>query len=175
MTLPHVRHATIADERALYDLLVDMWRGNARGWGFDYDPAIVIGRIQEGTRPNPQDRSDPSSQRRGIIGVIEQDDRLVASIGIFLDAPLWFVNPKRQVAPTELWFYIRPAYRGRRYERLLRDYALDVRDKLREGVEGPMPLVSGFMHQGQDYSRMQALWQRLWPRARQVGSLFWID
>jgi GNAT superfamily N-acetyltransferase len=176
LPLDQVRIAGVADERALYDLLVDMWTYNSRGWGFPYSPEIVVRHIQEGTRTDLAQRSDPNDRRRAIIGVIDGETNLAATIGLFLDPPVWFTDSQVCVIPTELWFYIRPEARGKNYERALRDFALDIRDKLRRDVKGfPMPLATGFMHMGKRYGAMQHFWERLWPKARQVGSLFWID
>lgn len=170
-----VRIATSADERALYDLLVEMWRHNESGWGFSYSPEIVVRHIQEGTRPALTARADPMDRRRAIIGVIEEAGDLVATIGIFLDPPLWFVDPQQCVCPTELWFFVSEHAKGAGYRQALRKFGLEVREKLRQDVGGKMPLITGFMHQGPRYRVMQRLWERLWPGARQVGSLFWID
>lgn len=172
---PVVRIAKVAEERSIYRLLVEMWEHNNRGWGFEYSPEIVIRHIEEGTRPNLLSRSDSTDQRRAVIGVIEEEGQLVATVGLFLDAPMWFVDPRQCVCPTELWFYVSPRARGQGHRQALRNFSLDVRDKLRRDVKGRMPLITGFMHQGSRYSVMQRLWQRLWPRARQVGALFWID
>lgn len=170
-----VRLATVADERRLYDLLVEMWGHNEHGWGFAFSPEIVIRHIEEGTRPNLTQRSDPGDRRRAVIGVIEEAGALVATVGLFLDAPLWFVDPQECVCPTELWFYVSRRAHALGCRQALRDFSLDMRDKLRRDVCGKMPLITGFMHQGTRYRLMQRLWERLWPCARQVGSLFWID
>lgn len=172
---PSVRLATYQDERALYDLLVEMWKGNSNGWNFPYAPEIVLQKIEQGTRPDPQYRSNPNDQCRGIIGVIDGPNvgELIGTVGIFIEPPVWFT---REVVPTELWLYVRPSDRRSQHERALRDYALFIRERLKpEWTPYPFPLATGFMHAGKRYPGMQRLWQRLWPGARQVGSLFWID
>jgi len=172
-----VRVATAGDERPLYDLLVDMWDHNDSGWGFPYDPALVVQHIEEGTRPVLAQRSNPMDQRRAVHGVIDDPDlpgRLIASVGIFIDQVMWFT---RDIGPTELWFYIRPYARNRkRYEVALREFSFWVHQELRKGTTERMPLITGFMHQGSRFAGMERLWQRLWgKRAKRVGALWWID
>lgn len=175
-----VRLATQKDEAALFDLLVELHRHNGAGWGFAYRPALVREVIECATRPDPQTRTNPANQRRGIIGVIEgPEGKLIGTVGIFLDAPFWYSDI---LVPMEIWLYVRPEVRGRRrLEVALRDYAVDVHEKLRPSVaeyKMPFPMLTGYIHDGGDERRfrlMGRLWQRLFPGARPVGMLFWRD
>ncbi len=162
-----------ADERQLYDLLVEMWRHNGKGWGWEFDPTLVMAKIEEGTRPDPSQRSNPSDKARGIIGLIDGPHGPIGTIGIYLDSAMWF---SREVIPVELWFYIRPSERCREHSEALRDFALWVRDRLKPaGSPYPFPLATGFIHADRHFPGMMRVWRRLWPGARQIGALFWID
>lgn len=174
----NVRQAGPADETVVYDLLIALWTYNSRGWGFPYRPELVIRVIEQGTRPDPRTRSDPSDQRRGLIGVIDGDDgKLAAAVGIYLDPPVWFTDA---MIPTELWVFVRPdARNARRLERDLARFAEWAHEKLRPGPDYrlPFPMATGFMHCGtpKRFHAMGRLWQRLFPSARPVGMLFWRD
>jgi hypothetical protein len=172
-----VRIATSADERAIYALLVGMHRYNENGWGVPYDPSVVIGRIQQGTRPTPSTRSNPHDHVLGVIGVIDGGNGdLLGTVGIFLEPAMWFAG-MQACLPIELWLYVKQDARDRRrLELALRDFALDVKEKLKPETHPCRWLLqTGFMHVGARYPGMERLWRRLWPGSRQVGSLFWTD
>lgn len=172
---PLVRPAVPDDERALYHLLVEMHRYNNIGWGHPYDPATVRGHIEECTRPEPSTRTNQQDQRRGIAGVIEADDKLVATIGLFVDPATWFSGPG-YVALFEIWFFVSASHRKLGYEEQLRDYALWVHENLDpHDPSQPFHLYTGFMNPTEKFGAMQRLWHRLWPHSRQVGALFQIN
>jgi len=173
-----VRIATQADERPLYDLLMDLWTyGEERGLGWPVDPILVLRHIEEGTRPNLATRSDPMDLRRAVHGVIDDPDtpdRIIASVGLFIDQVGWYT---REMGVHELWFYVRGhARNSRHHERALRDFAFWVRQELNKGTPQPMPLISGFYYRGPRLAAMERLWQRLWgPTAEKVAALWWIE
>lgn len=165
--------ATRADERPLYDLLVEMWGHNGNGWGYSFDPTLVIARIEAGTRPDPRQRSNPNDQLRGVIGVIDSPRGLIGTIGLFSEPGMWF---SQEHALYEIWLYVKPKERRPEHTQALRDFALWVHEKLKPaGSPYPYPLATGFVHVGSRFPTMQKVWQRLWPRARQVGCLYWIE
>lgn len=170
-----VRIATIQDEEAIYNLLIELHRHNKFGWGFPYRPEIILRRIEQATRPDPDTRSDPGDKLRGVIGVIDGPDRLpVASVGLYVEPPVWFTDA---VSLSELWFYVRPGVRGApQHERALRDFSLWVHQRLRPKDHPlPFPMATGYMHVGPRSSVMARLWRRLWPGSHEVGRLFWVD
>jgi hypothetical protein len=171
-----VRVANHTDERKIFDLLVAMHRYNQAGWSHAYDPLVVMRHIEEGTRPNPATRTDPNDQRRALIGVVDgPDGDLVATIGLFVDPATWFTGPNR-VALFEIWFFVQPEYRHFHHEEALRDFALWVRQELDPHEPNqPFHLFTGFMHQGRHWRGMMRLWERLWPMAKRVGSLWMVD
>ncbi len=170
-----MRLATRADEMQIYDLLVDLWKHNAKGWGFPFDAELVLTTIECGTRPNPEDRTDPTNQRRAAIGVIDDSDgKLIGSAGIFIDPPTWFT---RAVIPVELWLHVRREARGRRHlERDLARFTDWVHESLRpKEYPTPFPLMTGFMHRGARFQAMARLWPLLFKGAKPCGMLFWKD
>src|SRR5438105_1992695 len=97
----NVRLATRADEMRLFEFLKDLHRNNGKGWGFSLEPELVMIVIECGTRPNPEDRTDPKNERRGVIGLIEEPNgEIIGSVGLFLDPPMWF---SRVLVPLEHW------------------------------------------------------------------------
>jgi hypothetical protein len=166
----------MADESALYALLVDMWKNNENGWGFPFRPEIVLARIETATRQNLATRTTPSDERMGIVGIIDgKDGRLVGSIGLFLEPAMWFTDPGTSL--TELWVFLRPEAREN-HEADLRAFAHWAHDSMRADLEKqnyklPFPLFTGFVHQGEHFEGMLRLWRR-WG-GRQVGALFRVD
>lgn len=174
-----VRLAVPADEAAVYASLVELWRFNGSGWQFPYSPLVVLTTIESATRPDPATRTDPTNQRRGIIGVIDgHGGRFDGIVGIFLDRHLWF---SESVIPVELFLFVRPGARNRRrLERDLAHYAEWVHDKLRPDpatYKDPFMLATGFMFVGSErrFAAMARLWRLLFRGARPVGMLFWRD
>lgn len=184
-----VRFATPADEGPLYSLLVALHTHNSHGWGFPFRPEIVLARIEQGTRVNPDKaeaearkvpwtpRTDPADRKRGVIGVIDgTGGRLVGSVGIFLEPPLWFSD---EVIPCEIWLFVRSEARDRqRHEKALFDWSNRAHAVLKAGLPEdypvPFPLATGFLHLGQRYPAMERLW-RWRSGGRKVGTLFWRD
>lgn len=176
-----VRPETVAfagpgDEAEIYDFLVNLWKHNDNGWGWAYDPVTVLKQIEAATRPNPQTRSDPRDERRGMIGIIRNEEgKVVASVGLFIGPLVWFSTLP---GLTELWCYVLPEARGTaRHERDLFTFARWCHDSLKRDLKGwnaPFPLVSGFMHDGPCFAVMVRLWRRLFG-GRQIGALFQRD
>lgn len=167
------RAATVADENALFDLLVDLHRHNKNGWGFPYRPEIVLDAIEAGTRPEPALRRNPANQRRGIIGVIDgAPGHLIASVGLFIDPVVWFSDA---VGLTELWLYVRPSERhAARHYRSLFAFSLWAHDHMKAQLRDyplDFPLSTGFMHLGSRLGVMERLWMRV-SGAQKCGVLF---
>lgn len=169
-----VRIATVADEAAVFDILVDLWRHNECGWGFQFSSLIVAETIECATRPDPSTRSNPHNQRRGVIGLIDGPlGRPIATVGIFLDPPVWFTET---VVPTELWLYVRPEARKRlRLESELAAFAINVKERLdpHDGSLWPMPTGFMFLGEPKRFQSMMRLWMRIFRGAKPVGMLFW--
>lgn len=178
----NVRLAGPEDEAALYQVLVDLWKHNARGWGFAYDPGLVMEAIECATRPAPEARTNRYNQRRGIIGIIDGpvdalgEKSIDGVVGVYLDPPMWF---SKATIPVELFLYVRPQARERgRYERDLARFAEWVHETLRpspEKYKDPFMMATGFMFVGSErrFHTMYRLWKRLFKSARPVGVLFW--
>ncbi len=166
-----VRIATPADEGNLYDLLVDLHRHNAAGWGAPFSPQLVFAQIEVGTRANISTRTNLNDRRLGRIGVIgEPGGRLVGSIGLFVDPQAWFTD--QAYCLVELWVYVRPEARDRRkLERALFAFAnahhAEVKASLlKSGYEFSFPMQSGFLFDSEGkigrhskFSVMTELWR----------------
>jgi hypothetical protein len=168
-----VREAGPADERGLFELLVDMHRYNDAGWGYPYDPALVRGQIEVGTRGNLKTRTDKNDKRIGIIGVIDgPDGKLAATIGLFGERPMWF---SQAMGLVELWVYVRPGA-SRRCEVELRQFARWAFDSMKADIHKtppypyPFELLTGFQHRGEHFKAMFRIWRR-WG-GRLIGMLF---
>lgn len=171
-----VKIATVDDEGDIFWFLVrELWEVNKNGWGYPYDPVLVTKKIQAGTRPNPEDRSDPNDQERGIIGIIRSNEgNIVASVGLFLGPPMWFTNV---FGMNELWLTVARNYRGIGLERRLFEFARWSQDKMKSDpamTAHKFPLSTGFYHDGSELSRMEKLWQRL-SGGRKIGVLYLRD
>jgi len=168
-----VRQATHLDEDAIYNILVDLHRHNAHGWGFPFRPEIVIGRIQAGTRPDPRARTNPTDQRRGMIGVIDGANHLIGTVGLFIENPMWFSDA---LGLSELWLYVRPEYRANKSNmRALFEFSVWAHEGMKAGLGSdyplPFPLLTGFVNLGGRYLSMSRLWRRF-SRGEECGALF---
>jgi GNAT superfamily N-acetyltransferase len=171
-----VRIATHHDERKLLNLLIELHRDNNDGWGIPYDVGVIMRRIEQGTRQDPAQRSDPGDQWRAVHGVIDSPDgqRIDASIGCFILPITWYSN---WVSITELWVYVREEERGQGLEEELAQFGLWVRERLRDPDQAFFPMVTGFLEGGKrDMRLMERLWPKIWgPKAKKIGVLYWVD
>lgn len=174
-----VRIATPRDEPALLDLLIALHRHNNYGWGHPYHEETIKTRIESGTRGMiGAPRSNPTDQRRGIIGVIgPEGERLVGSVGLFFENFFWF---SQAYSLVEIWFFIRPEARTRQHHRDLFKFTRWAHDRAKtDWPENgpPLALMTGFLwddtaRQQTAFERMRQLWRRA-SGAREFGALFW--
>lgn len=170
-----VRLATVRDEPELFKLLVDLHRFNKAGWGLPYEPGLVRRRIEAATRPNPETRTNPQDQLRGIVGVIgPEGGRLIGSVGLFIEPFFWFTSAPSLV---EIWFYVRPEERNQaQHHRDLFEFSRWTHDRLKAGMPNyrlPFDLFTGFVHMAADdkLGPMERLWRKL-SGATKAGVLF---
>jgi len=86
-----------ADEEGVFDLLMNLAEENAM---FDVDDECVYETIRMATE-----------RRGGIIGIIKDGGKPVASIGLFLDR-MWYT---KDWYVAEYWNYVHPDYRRKPY------------------------------------------------------------
>lgn len=100
--VPGVRLATKADEGDIYALLVLM---HAEMGFFTMNPEKVIAGIKQAT-----------DRQGGIIFVIDDGLRAVASLGMTISNPAWYTDDE---ALVERWNFVHPDYRRTDYARKL--------------------------------------------------------
>lgn len=132
--------------------------------GLPYRPEVVLANIRAGTRPK-------AGEPLAIIGVIDDGDELLGSVGLFLGQAAWFVDDIWWL--FERWLYVRPTDPDRaKHADELFDWAREQRDKMRAdlGPDYPWPFevvmswTGGDRHEAKD---------RLWARhGKKVGSSF---
>lgn len=156
-----VRVATIADEVALYKLLLKLEPSN--DMGFKRDDQKVWAHVNTVCRGTG-----------GVAGVIDgPNGTLIGSIGITASQPWysseWFLS--------EVWCFVDPAYRkGTRYGEALFEFARWHQQDLSQRVGRNLPLEISFL----SYRRVAAkdrLWRRLAGEnagGRWIGSTFLI-
>lgn len=151
-----VRHATEADEVALFDLLSEMYVENAIG-AHPVSRDKVMAAIRKGT------------QRRGtFIGVIDgHDGRPAASMALELTdywySEDWFLH--------ERWMFVRADSRKSRYDEALFRWADGIRCGMGDRTGRPWEIVMAFWTPTRLAAKL-----RLWGRyARQVGGVFIMD
>lgn len=166
--------ASHQDEDDIYSFLVSLWANNSSGWGYFYSPPIVLRQIEVGTRQDPKTRSDPTDERRGIIGIIRDEGKITASVGLFIMPPVWFTTLP---GLTELWLHVKPGADAR-YEQDLFDFCAWAHQTMKRDLSGkwnaPFPLSTGFMHRGKRFEAMERLWRRR-SRGHKAGVLFIAD
>lgn len=152
-----VRIATQTDEGAIYDLLAGPEGLHAdNGVGVGFSPVKVWGRIRTATEG-----------RGGIIGLIDGDHEIAASVGLFFDSP-WYSDT---VYLAELWLYVRPVYRSRGYAAELFGFAKECRQKLAEGSGEPLWLMTSVVSRKRLGAKM-----KYWARhADLIGGIYVVD
>ena len=143
-----VRVAGWHDEAAIYDFLVNgLYKDNPLSLPFS--PNVVLDQIQLATR-----------KRLGVIGLIEDGEQIVGSVGVFMSAPAWFVDPKEVTWGRELWLYVRTfARHGTRHCRDLFEFMRWFRDGIRRDNVSNFEIITGPATR----DRLE-LKERLWAR-----------
>lgn len=106
---PGVRIAGPRDAQAIFNLLVELYRENAIQ---KISERKVWGWIQRATSPVPDE------SQLGIIGVIDGEKEIEASIGMFL-SELWYTEDKHI---DEFWNYVRPQYRRSSHAKIMIEF-----------------------------------------------------
>jgi len=150
------------DEPAIYDFLVNgLHKENDLGLPFSTD--TVYRQIQQATR-----------DRRGAIGLIEDEGQIVGSVGIFLTSPAWFVDSRDLTWGRELWLYVRTfARHGTRHFHDLFAFMKWFRDGMRAGLppdhKGGFEIITG----PASNDRLE-LKERLWARYGRRSAAYFI-
>jgi GNAT superfamily N-acetyltransferase len=124
-------------------------------FGDDVDEGRIKEHILRGTRRDG-----------GLHGVIDGDAELAGSIGVIWDR--WWYSKRFMF--SQLWFFVRPKYRSRGYERDLINWAKWHRAEMEKAVEHPVPLVHTVISQKRLPAKL-----RLWRRhsdAEMAGGIF---
>jgi len=153
-----VRHAIPADERALFDILIDLHRHGIQRL-FPYDFGKVVAMIEGATK-----------QRGIIIGLVDAPDRdnyIAGMIRLSLEEWEW----SRCAFIVMRQLYVREEYRkGTRYADALMKFGEEIREHFQEEVDYPVVLESSYV---QEDPRRLGVQDRFWGRwGRRVGSIF---
>jgi hypothetical protein len=152
------------DEADIYDFLVNgLYKENPPG--FPFSPEAALRQIELATRDN-----------LGKIGIIKGEGQIVASVGIFLASPAWFVDSRDVTWARELWFYVRTfARNGTRHYRDLFQFMRWFRDGIRAGL--PPDHIGGFeIITGPATRDRLDLKEKLWARyGSKVGVSFILE
>jgi GNAT superfamily N-acetyltransferase len=149
------RLAVPADEDALYDLLMALAADNDT-FGDELSESRIREYILKGTRIDG-----------GMHGVIDGDGELAASVGLVWDR-WWYA---KNFGLAQLWLFVRPEYRRRRYDDALIAWAKLMRVRMAEGVDHPVPLIHTVISQKRLPAKL-----RLWRRhgGEMIGGIFMI-
>jgi len=156
MTVTVVRLAEPADEEPLFALLTALAADN-NSFGDELDERRIREHIQLGTE-----------RRGGLHGVIDGDGELAASIGIIWDR-WWYA---KQYMLSQIWLFVRPAYRHFPYERELIEWAKQKRRQIEAGAGQKVPLAHTVISQTRLPTKL-----RLWRRrsgSEMIGGVFLI-
>jgi len=148
-----VRLARPADEDSIYALLLELYAENAL---MPMSEAKVRATIRAGTRG-----------QGGIVGVIEGEDGIEASIGMSF-SQFWYTHAWHL---NELWCFVHPAHRKTTHARRLIEFGKWCADRLSTGDElgkNRVPLLLGIVTRHRLLAKLR-LFQRQVP---QVGALF---
>lgn len=166
-----VRFATIADEDAIFDLLVEMHRESPLARRIPYDRETVYRTIRLATRP---DQRRPS----GFIGIIDapDGDGLAATCGIDL-VRWWWAADCYYLYPV--WTFVRPRWRrGYKFDEMLCDWMGECRIRMADdiiagGDRRPFLLETSFVALDRVEAKSR-LWRRLWRRwgVKKIGEIF---
>lgn len=152
---PMVRQATAEDEAAIYDALVALYADNPVP--DSYTPERVKQKIAEG--------ASLAHQYAGLIGIIDGNDgEIAATIGIYPYTP-WYTN---EWMLTEMWLFVRPAYRRHHLHKELFAFARAYRDAMSDVAGRPVKMLTSVSSK-----RRLAAKFRVWNRfADMVGGFF---
>lgn len=150
-----VRIAVQADEQRLYDVLQDLYRENFLG--FTRSDAKVWAHIRHCCRAGG-----------GVAGIVEQDGRIVATVGIVFSTMWYSEDPYL----SELWLFVHPDYRREGHADRLVDFCRFYRDQCRSSVNGrALPLITSVTSHTRLKAKMR--WWQKWSAL--VGAIFVID
>lgn len=139
-----VRIATAADEAPLADLLRMMHRENGMS---PLAEDLMMNALRRGLMRD-----------QAIIGVIDEDNRLAASVGLFVGN--WWYSYDKHL--EDLWNFVHPDYRRKPMARPLIEFAKGCAQALE------MPLLMGVLSDERTAAKVR-LYERQLPR---VGGLF---
>ena len=140
----NVRLATPADEQAILAMTRE---GHAENGIFSYDSDKILAMIQKATQ-----------QKGGLIGVIDGDDALAASVCLILDS-YWYT---KEWCLTEVWAFVSKPYRSRRYYDDLVDFSKWCADDM------GLPLGMGIMSTHRTEAKVRLYKRKL----TQIGANF---
>jgi len=155
-----VRHATQADEEALFDALHELHRiGMGAPFPYSFDKAMSA--IQFGTRG-----------KGGIIGVIDAPNRpgyIAATVGLVLDEWWW----SKCNFLVERWLFVRSEYRrGTGYGDALKAWCEDIRLHFEKNAQQKEPFILEASFVQRD-PRRRALMDRFYGKwGRRVGGIY---
>lgn len=150
-----VRIATQADEYALYEILLDLYRDNFLGFALsEHKVWDVIRHCCRGGG--------------GIAAIVERDGRIVATTGIVFSSMWYSVDPYL----SELWLFVHPDYRKLGYSERLSNFCYFYRDQCRHKDTGrALPLITSVTSRNRLEAKIR--WWRRWSKL--VGAIFLID
>lgn len=152
-----VRRATRGDEIEIYDTIVSVYGQDFLGRA--HTPEKVKRWIAAGAS-----RAD---EEGGMIGVIDADGIIAATIGIFPSQP-WYSDEPILV---ENWLCVRPSYRHRDYHKALFEFARAYKHEMSAAMGREIDLVSSVTSE----DRLEAK-VRLWSRfGRMIGAMFLVE
>jgi hypothetical protein len=170
-----VRFATPDDENRLLELLL-LLQVHDNPVSQLCPPATdkMLAQIEVGTRPDPESRTMAGDNRRGLIGVIDGDEQIAGTIGLFFQEPWYSTMPVLML----LWLLVRPEARRERYEDELFMFGRSAIDKMQAShdaavARGDAVPMRFWMYFGYEATTRREVRDRLWGRyGTWIGSNF---